>query len=239
MRPRPPLRLFLAVLAGLAVMGLGPLGCDDGAGERETRVEYLNDSTPLPDDVYAVGPINVTINFSLDLVDGSDVSVMGPDGKEWTEGPVLVEDVGTALKRALRAGMPDGGYEVSYRACLANEGCREGSFSFRVDSALLSGYVDLRDRSEIVVEMSGNRFSPDRALVSAGTTVTWVNREEALHFVNTETHPEHTYFPAQNSLALARGATFSVRFDRSGQYDYHCSAHYPEGMVGSIVVEDR
>lgn len=79
-------------------------------------------------------------------------------------------------------------------------------------------------------------FQQARVIISPGTKVTWVNDESIGHFVNTETHPEHTYFVSQNSREVSQGESFTTTFDIPGQYNYHCSAHVPEGMLGSIVV---
>ena len=66
------------------------------------------------------------------------------------------------------------------------------------------------------------------------TGVDWL--EDAGHFINTESHPEHTYFPEQSSTEIKKGGDFSLVFEKPGQYNYHCSAHVPQGMLGSIIV---
>jgi plastocyanin len=72
--------------------------------------------------------------------------------------------------------------------------------------------------------------------VSKGTKVIWTNSDSVEHYVNTDAHPSHTYYPKQNSRALKKGDTFSVTFDTPGVYPYHCSAH-AASMTGSIIVE--
>ena len=60
--------------------------------------------------------------------------------------------------------------------------------------------------------------------------------DDAAHYVNTDSHPGHTYFPVQNSASIAKGQYYSTTFVTAGQYNYHCSANYPE-MVASLIVE--
>lgn len=71
--------------------------------------------------------------------------------------------------------------------------------------------------------------------IGNGTKVTWVNDDVVEHFVNTETHPAHTYFSNQNSRGLAKGRSYSNTFDQVGIYPYHCSAHATQ-MQGTILV---
>lgn len=222
----------------LALILLGFLWGGAGCGApAEVKAPNFNDSTPLSGDVYAAQPVNVTLNFRIDVDKGSLLSVTGA-GKEWATGPVLIEDQNTVIKRATRQEMGKGTYVVTYTAKFANGSSGKGRFSFAIDPALLSEYEDMRGEEELTVAMKHLAFVPRLIEVSPGSKITWVNEEEAGHFVNTETHPEHTYIPEMNSGELQVGGTFSVTLTMPGQYDYHCSAHYPEGMKGSIVVAE-
>jgi plastocyanin len=132
--------------------------------------------------------------------------------------------------------MPDGEYQVRYKACWPDKSCHDGQFSFAIDSSKQAEYQDMRGQSEVTIHMKDLMFQQSRILISPGTKVTWVNDEPVGHFVNTETHPEHTYFTPQNSREIKHSESFTTTFDLPGQYNYHCSAHVPEGMLGSIVV---
>jgi plastocyanin len=94
----------------------------------------------------------------------------------------------------------------------------------------------MRNRAEVAVAMSDISFRPASIIISPGTRVTWTNGDIVEHFVNTDSHPAHTYFLQQNSRGLAAGASFSVIFTQPGAYPYHCSAHAAQ-MTGMIVVE--
>ncbi len=63
-----------------------------------------------------------------------------------------------------------------------------------------------------------------------------MNDEGAEHYVNTDSHPAHTYYPAQNSNALKQGDQFVAPFTQPGIYPYHCSAHAGV-MTGTILVQ--
>ena len=84
--------------------------------------------------------------------------------------------------------------------------------------------------------MSEIQFAPVNIKISQGTEVTWINDDEEEHFVNTDSHPAHTYFLEQNSRSLGKGDSYSLMFDKPGIYPYHCSAH-ESSMKASILVD--
>lgn len=72
-------------------------------------------------------------------------------------------------------------------------------------------------------------FTPRTLTVTAGTEVTWVNRDDVPHtIVNVEQK-----FPGSPVLDTDR--TYSVRLTKPGTYRYFCSIH--PTMTGTIVVE--
>lgn len=204
--------------------------------DQQIKTPHFLDSTPLHDEVYAAQSINITINFDFDLAEASTITVRSADSKEWQDGPTVIEDAQTALQVPLKQGMLDGQYQVMYTACWPDKSCHNGQFSFGIDSSKQSEYQDLRRQKEVTIHMKDIAFQQAKIMISPGTKVTWVNDEPIGHFVNTETHPEHTYFNLQNSREIKLGESFTTTFDIPGQYNYHCSAHVPEGMLGSIVV---
>lgn len=205
--------------------------------EKVKTASYFVDSTPTSGEVYAAQPINVTLNFSRDLTGESTLSVSDQSGSNIGDGNLKIEDNLTALKMDLKDSLPNGLYKVNYNACFA-KGCERGEYDFTIDSKLKKDFTDMRGKKEITVKMYDFEFENKMIIVSAGTKVVWENNGEEIHFVNTETHPEHTYFPQQNSLEIKSGETFSATFLKPGQYNYHCSAHVPQGMLGSIIVSN-
>lgn len=202
------------------------------------KTPHFLDSTPLHNEIYAAAPVNITINFDFDLAEGSEISVLDNQGQQVATGNVSIEDNNTALKRGLAGQRTDGEYKVLYKACWPDGSCHDGKFEYSIDSKKISQYQDMRGSGEVTVKMTGLQYAPEKIIISPGTKVVWENLEDIGHFVNTETHPEHTYFPSQNSRELKLGDTFETVFEIAGQYNYHCSAHVPEGMLGAIVVSN-
>jgi plastocyanin len=80
------------------------------------------------------------------------------------------------------------------------------------------------------VAIANFAFGPARLTVVAGTKVTWVNRDEEPHTVNS-VDPAAVF----KSAALDTDDRFSFVFNRPGSYKYFCSIH--PYMVGTIVVK--
>jgi amicyanin len=71
-------------------------------------------------------------------------------------------------------------------------------------------------------------FDPPKLTVKAGTTVTWVNRDDIPHTVASSTR-------IFKSKALDTEDSFTFTFTTPGSYAYFCSLH--PHMTGTIVVE--
>jgi len=127
-------------------------------------------------------------------------------------------------------------FTVKYKACWPDGSCHDGSFQFAIDSISARSYIDETGKKEVTISLSSLKFDPQNIRISKGTKVTWVNNEEVEHYINTDSHPAHTYFLAQNSKALKKGESFSLVFDQIGIYPYHCSVH-PSSMTGNLLVE--
>ena len=71
-------------------------------------------------------------------------------------------------------------------------------------------------------------FEPERLTVKAGTTVTWVNRDDIPHtVVSTD--------KVFKSKVLDTSETFSFTFSAAGTFPYFCSLH-PK-MTGRVIVQ--
>ncbi len=73
-------------------------------------------------------------------------------------------------------------------------------------------------------------YGPGKLTIAAGTKVTWVNRDEEPHTVNSNNKGA-----AFKSGALDTGDRFAFVFGRPGTYAYFCSIH--PYMSGTIVVK--
>lgn len=80
------------------------------------------------------------------------------------------------------------------------------------------------------VKIDNFSFSPAVLTVSAGTTVTWTNRDDIPHTVVSSDDPK-----AFKSKVLDTDEKFTFTFSKPGTYAYFCSVH-PK-MVGKVVVQ--
>lgn len=81
--------------------------------------------------------------------------------------------------------------------------------------------------NEVVIENFA--FAPATLTVSAGTTVTFTNKDLASH---TATADDGTSF---DTGLIGQNESATVTFDTPGTYAYHCTPH--PTMKGTIVVE--
>jgi plastocyanin len=78
------------------------------------------------------------------------------------------------------------------------------------------------------VRIDNFSFGPTELTISAGTTVTWVNRDDIPHtVVSTD--------KLFKSKVLDTDDKFSFKFDKPGSYPYYCSIH-PK-MTAKVIVQ--
>jgi amicyanin len=89
--------------------------------------------------------------------------------------------------------------------------------------------VSAQQKSETVeVKIDNFSFGPAELTVKAGTTVTWINRDDIPHtVVSTD--------KAFKSKVLDTDEKFSYTFNTAGSFPYFCSIH-PK-MTGKVVVK--
>jgi len=80
----------------------------------------------------------------------------------------------------------------------------------------------------IEVKIDNFTFAPERIVVKAGTTVTWINEDDIPHTVASS----RKLF---KSKTLDTEDKFTFTFTTPGDYEYFCSLH--PHMTGTIVVE--
>lgn len=83
--------------------------------------------------------------------------------------------------------------------------------------------------SKINISIDNFSFTPSSVTVAAGTTVTWINKDDVPHTVVSD---DKTTF---RSKALDTDEQYSYTFTKPGTYDYFCSVH--PRMTGEIVVK--
>ena len=80
------------------------------------------------------------------------------------------------------------------------------------------------------VKIDNFSFGPAALTVSAGSTVTWTNRDDIPHTVVSSDDPK-----AFKSKVLDTDEKFSFTFTKAGTYAYFCSLH-PK-MTGKVIVQ--
>ncbi len=83
-----------------------------------------------------------------------------------------------------------------------------------------------KDKYQVTIDNFS--FTPATLTVPAGTTVTWVNRDDVPHTVASDNNKFR-------SRALDTDEKFSYTLSDPGTYEYYCSIH-PK-MTGKVVVQ--
>jgi plastocyanin len=88
--------------------------------------------------------------------------------------------------------------------------------------------VAVAAQAESRIEIAKHKFSPPTLTVPAGTTVTWLNRDEDVHTVTSTTQ-------AFKSGGLDTDEAYSYTFTKPGVYEYFCRLH--PLMTGEVIVK--
>lgn len=203
--------------------------------EDPKKTPHYESNIPNHGDVIPAAPVNVIINFNFDLSTKSSISIL-KDGKEYGVGATTVDANKLTLRRKMDSSAPEGIYTVKYTACWPDGSCHDGSFQFAISHSIADSYADLRGKKEVTVKLSGLAFNPKNIVVSKGTKITWTNDEAVGHYVNSDPHAGHNYYPDLNSKLLNKGDSYLITLNSPGYYPYHCSVH-ADVMTGTIVVE--
>lgn len=98
------------------------------------------------------------------------------------------------------------------------------------DEAVNAGQVQ---SGTVTMDIKNFDFEKQKITVKPGTTVTWINRDEAKHDVNPD--KKSPDFVGSGQL-LAKGESYSYTFEKPGVYTYHCTPH-PYMQASVEVVE--
>ncbi len=91
--------------------------------------------------------------------------------------------------------------------------------------------VTVIDSTHFIVAIRSFAFHPDSLAVPAGSTVTWVDCEDA----GTAPHTTTSETAVWNSPNLTTGGRFSHTFATRGSFGYYCAVH--PYMLGKIVAQ--
>jgi plastocyanin len=84
------------------------------------------------------------------------------------------------------------------------------------------------------VQMFTYAFLPSTLNVKVGTTITWINNDEAEHTVTTKDKTLDS--PRLKTINVKPGDSFSFKFEKAGTYDYFCSIH--TAMKAKVIVAE-
>ena len=73
-------------------------------------------------------------------------------------------------------------------------------------------------------------FSQANLTIKTGTTVTWLNQDEAVHQIESDSKVQRVFL----SDSLAYGESYTFTFTQPGTYTYHCTYH--PTMKGAVIV---
>lgn len=77
------------------------------------------------------------------------------------------------------------------------------------------------------VVLKNIRFHPGNISIKRGETVTWLWEDSGIR---------HNVTGRGFKSKTMGSGSFSVRFTRSGTFNYHCTIHVHAGMVGKVIV---
>ena len=86
--------------------------------------------TPTAGAVLAKAPQRVEVVFAAEITSDSSVTVTDHTGTDWADGPPVIH--GATLRHQVRADMPDGWYEISWRATFTDGHPVAGTAEFTV-----------------------------------------------------------------------------------------------------------
>ena len=92
------------------------------------------------------------------------------------------------------------------------------------------------DNKAVTISMTDTGFFPTTVTIPAGTTVSFVNDGQALHWPASDIHPTHEILPEFDSKrGVATGDAYSFSFTEAGSWNFH--DHLNPQFTGTVVVE--
>lgn len=90
--------------------------------------------------------------------------------------------------------------------------------------------LPVRAENHVTIEISNFAFSPQIVKVKKGTTITWVNKDNAPHTVTSDSGA------FLDSPRLDKDGQYQKQFNETGTYRYHCKPH--PNMIAAVIVVD-
>ncbi|HEY4708121.1 MAG TPA: plastocyanin/azurin family copper-binding protein [Thermodesulfobacteriota bacterium] len=105
-----------------------------------------------------------------------------------------------------------------------------------IAALLLLSVAAVSTAGTVEVEIIDYSFMPSTVIIKTGDTVRWTNTVFNQHSVTSG--KDDVADGAWDSKRLNKGDTFSVTFDKAGEFPYFCDPHTAFKMRGVVIVED-
>lgn len=100
---------------------------------------------------------------------------------------------------------------------------------------------EIESPKEYIILIDGNGYQNKNPVIKTGDTVTFINKDNKLHWPGADPHPTHSSYPDFDSLGgISNNQSYSFTFTEPGLYYYHDHLFPLElGTVGIITVKSR
>lgn len=83
----------------------------------------------------------------------------------------------------------------------------------------------------VTVTVKDFAFTPPTVTIASGSTVTWSFQDSMAHSATSDSGSAKQW-----DSGIKTSGTYSVTFDQTGSFPYHCTPH-PDQMKGTVVVQ--
>ncbi|MBD8540561.1 copper resistance CopC family protein [Frigoribacterium sp. CFBP 8751] len=164
---RTPTRTAGAVFAAVLLAIAAAVGV---AAPAQAHDQIISTS-PSEDGHVDTAPAEVSMVYTDSLIEvGAVVLVMDDTEKDWADGPVALD--GPNAVQAIKAGMPDGIYQVRWRVVSSDGHPISGVYDFAVGTATLTADTGTETGSNTQAAADPAAAGPDEGTASGATSTT-------------------------------------------------------------------
>jgi len=164
---RTPTRTAGAVFAAVLLAVAAAVGVASPAQAHDQIIS----TSPSEDGHVDTAPAEVSMVYTDSLIEvGAVVLVMDDDEKDWADGPVALD--GPNATQAIKAGMPDGVYQVRWRVVSSDGHPISGVYDFAVGTATLTADTGTETASNTQATADPAAAGPDEGTASGATSTT-------------------------------------------------------------------
>lgn len=95
-----------------------------------------------------------------------------------------------------------------------------------------------RTPGQAVVIITETGFMPEHLRITAGDTVSWINKDLQPHSVASNPHPSHDGLKSLFSEPLSPDSTYTYTFNDVGNFPYHDDSNPERNGVIEVVAEE-